>query len=54
VGECGESTPERRLRAIEALLEEATASRTGKKVRHRDLDHLAGSWSIPQVLVHKL
>ena len=32
-------------KAIVALLEEATVSRTGKNVRHRDLDHLAGSWS---------
>ena len=32
-------------KAIVALLEEATGSRTGKKVQHRDLDHLAGSWS---------
>lgn len=32
-------------KAIVALLEEATSSRTEPKVRHRDLDHLAGSWS---------
>jgi hypothetical protein len=32
-------------KAVAALLEEATGSRTGKKVLHRDLDHLAGSWS---------
>lgn len=32
-------------KAVVALLEEATSSRTGKKARHRDLDHLAGTWS---------
>lgn len=31
-------------KAIVALLEEVTAARTAKKV-HRDLDHLAGTWS---------
>lgn len=32
-------------KAVVALLEEATSSRTGKKARTRDLDHLAGTWS---------